>query len=310
MRWKAFAIQKQGRAGKSIVSENVELSGAKPPWIKAKAPAGENYAQVRALVNRLELHTVCQSAHCPNIGECWHARTATFMILGNTCTRNCRFCAVDSGCPAPVDPNEPERVAQAVGTLGLRHAVITSVTRDDLPDGGASIFAETIRAIRRLIPNCSVEVLIPDFAGSEEALRTVVDAQPDILNHNIETVARMYPLIRPQAVYERSLRLLGRAKEIDPVMQTKSGIMVGVGESVSEVLEAMKDLRAVGCGILTIGQYLRPSAEHAPIDRYYAPEEFDELRQAGLEMGFRHVESGPLVRSSYHAAEQARSAEM
>jgi len=228
------------------------------------------------------------------------------MILGNTCTRNCRFCAVDSGCPEPVDQNEPERVAEAVKILGLRHAVITSVTRDDIPDGGASIFAETIRAIRRLHPDCSVEVLIPDFAGSEESLRTVVEARPDILNHNIETVERMYRHIRPQAVYSRSLELLRRAKEMDTNILTKSGIMVGVGETVSEVVETMKDLRVVDCDILTIGQYLRPSAGHAPIDRYYTQDEFDALKKAGLELGFRHVESAPLVRSSYHAAEQMR----
>lgn len=280
------------------------LGGPKPPWIRAKAPAGENYSQVRALVDRMQLHTVCQSAHCPNIGECWHAKTATFMILGNTCTRNCRFCAVDSGCPEPVDQNEPERVAEAVKILELRHAVITSVTRDDVPDGGASIFAETIRAIRRLHPSCSIEVLIPDFAGAEESLRTVVEARPDILNHNIETVARMYQHIRPQAVYSQSLELLRRAKEMDSDILTKSGIMVGVGETVSEVVETMKDLRSIGCNILTIGQYLRPSVNHVPIDRYYTPDEFEYLKKTGLELGFRHVESAPLVRSSYHAAEQ------
>lgn len=281
----------------------------RPPWIKAKAPAGENYSEVRALVDRMGLHTVCQSAHCPNIGECWHARTATFMILGDICTRSCRFCAVGSGCPAPADADEPERVAGAVRTLGLRHAVITSVTRDDLEDGGAEIFAETIRAIRRHVPSCSIEVLVPDFAGSDEALSKVVIARPDILNHNLETVPRMYPFVRPQAVYERSLRMFSRAREMDPPMLTKSGLMVGVGEDIEEILQVMEDLRRVDCNILTIGQYLRPSAEHAPIVRYYAPEEFEELRTRGLEMGFRHVESGPLVRSSYHAAEQARSAE-
>lgn len=300
------SIITEGNTKRQLVKDQ-RLGGPKPPWIKAKAPAGENYSQVRALVDRMELHTVCQSAHCPNIGECWHAKTATFMILGNTCTRNCRFCAVDSGRPEPVDENEPERVGEAVRILGLRHAVITSVTRDDVPDGGASIFAETIRAIRRLHPGCSIEVLIPDFAGSEESLRTVVEAKPDILNHNIETVDRMYPHIRPQAIYKRSLELLSRSKEMDQTVLTKTGIMVGVGETIPEIVETMKDLREIDCNILTIGQYLRPSVNHVPIDRYYTPEEFEELKKTGLELGFRHVESAPLVRSSYHAAEQIAS---
>jgi lipoic acid synthetase len=225
------------------------------------------------------------------------------MILGNICTRNCRFCAVDSGKPEPVDHNEPERVAEGVKALGLRHAVITSVTRDDVPDGGASIFAKTILAIRRL-SDCSIEVLTPDFGGCEESIRTVVEAHPDIMNHNIETAARMYPLIRPQAIYQRSLDFLKFSKAIDPTVLTKTGLMVGVGETFDEVLETMRDLRAIDCDILTIGQYLRPSANHAPIDRYYTPEEFDQLRDVGLKMGFKHVESAPLVRSSYHAAEQ------
>lgn len=229
------------------------------------------------------------------------------MILGDVCTRGCRFCAVAGGCPEPVDPDEPERVARAVQTLGLRHAVITSVTRDDLPDGGATAFANTVRAIRSLVPDCSVETLVPDFRGSEQALAEVADARPDILNHNLETVPRMYPLIRPQAVYSRSLALLRRAKEIARGVVTKSGVMVGLGETASEVVQVMNDLRGVRCDILTIGQYLRPSVEHVPIDRYYTPEEFEELRKTGIQMGFRHVESGPLVRSSYHAAEQAES---
>jgi len=231
------------------------------------------------------------------------------MILGNTCTRNCRFCAVSSGCPDPVDIEEPERVARAVQALNLRHAVITSVTRDDLSDGGASIFADTILAIRRLLPGCSIEVLIPDLLGSKDALYKIVKARPEILNHNIETVSRMYPLIRPQAVYERSLELLRNAKQMDSTILTKSGIMVGVGESTEEVIQTMKDLRDVDCDILTIGQYLRPSKDHAPIDRYYTPEEFDDLQKTGIEMGFKHVESGPLVRSSYHAAEQVHGTE-
>lgn len=286
------------------MDENVEFGAPKPKWIKAKAPAGENYARVRALMDRLELNTVCQSAHCPNIGECWHASTATFMILGNTCTRSCRFCAVDSGCPALVDDEEPERVARAVQTLGLKHAVVTSVTRDDLADGGAGIFAQTILQIRNLTPTCSVEVLIPDLAGNWDALRIITDTRPDILNHNIETVPRLYGIIRPQAVYDRSIELLRRAKEMEPAMLTKSGIMVGVGESIPEVEQSMRDLQAVGCDILTIGQYLRPSINHAPIARYCTPEEFEHLKQSGLSMGFRHVESGPLVRSSYHASDQ------
>ena len=280
----------------------------RPAWIKAKAPAGENYSHVRALVDRMNLHTVCQSAHCPNIGECWHSRTATFMILGNVCTRSCRFCAIETGRPEVVDSQEPERVARAVAALGLRHAVITSVTRDDLDDGGAFIFAETIRRIRELVPECSIEVLIPDFNGSADALAEVVRARPDILNHNIETVPRLYPFIRPQAIYERSINLLRSTKKIALDMLTKSGIMVGVGEDTQEVLQTMNDLRAAGCDIMTIGQYLRPSAEHVPIARYYSPDEFEELRKTGLEMGFHHVESGPLVRSSYHAAEQVKSA--
>lgn len=276
----------------------------RPAWLKVRAPSGENYSRVRALVDKLELHTVCQSAHCPNMGECWHEKTATFMILGDVCTRSCSFCAVGTGCPSAVDAGEPERVARGVQTLGLRHAVITSVTRDDLADGGASVFADTIRAIRTTSPGCSVEVLIPDLQGCDESLSVVVAARPDILNHNVETVPRLYPQIRPQAIYERSLRLLERAKQMDETMLTKSGVMVGVGEAVSEIIQVMTDLRLVGCDILTIGQYLRPSQDHAPIDRYYTPEEFAELREAGLAMGFRHVESAPLVRSSYHAAKQ------
>lgn len=276
----------------------------RPAWLKVKAPSGENYSRVRALVDKLDLHTVCQSAHCPNMGECWHEKTATFMILGDVCTRSCSFCAVGTGCPPAVDADEPERVAMGVQTLGLKHAVITSVTRDDLNDGGASVFAATILAIKQASPGCSVEVLIPDLQGCDESLSVVVAARPDILNHNVETVPRLYPQIRPQAIYERSLRLLERAKQMDETMLTKSGVMVGVGEAVSEIAQVMTDLRLVGCDILTIGQYLRPSQDHAPIDRYYTPEEFAELKEAGLAMGFKHVESAPLVRSSYHAAKQ------
>jgi lipoic acid synthetase len=259
---------------------------------------------VRGLVERLRLHTVCQSARCPNIGECWSQRTATFMILGNTCTRNCRFCAVDCGKPAAPDPVEPERVASAAATLKLRHAVVTSVTRDDLPDGGAGVFAETIRAIHARVERCTVEVLIPDFRGSLEALKLVMSSRPEVLNHNVETVPRLYPLVRPQAVYERSIELLRRAKELAPKGLTKSGIMVGIGETSEEIVQVMQDLRHARCDILTIGQYLRPSTEHVPIERYYSPDEFAALRATGLAMGFSHVEAGPLVRSSYHAAGQ------
>jgi lipoic acid synthetase len=292
----------------------------RPAWIKAKAPSGANYEEVKSLVDSARLHTVCQSANCPNIGECWRARTATFMILGGVCTRNCRFCAVTHGKPAPVDDDEPRRVAEAVRQLKLKHAVITSVTRDDLPDGGAHVFAETIRLIRDLLPGCTVEVLIPDFRGDDGALRAVLDAQPDILNHNIETVERLYPQVRPQAAYSRSLDLLrdarGGGSPCPPPasprhgnrptrgIRTKSGLMVGLGENWDEVLQTMRDLREVGCDILTIGQYLAPSKGHAPITRYYTPDEFAELRRIGLAMGFGYVESGPLVRSSYHAAEQ------
>lgn len=278
----------------------------RPAWIRAKAPSGANYEEVRSLVESARLHTVCQSANCPNIGECWHARTATFMILGDICTRNCRFCAVSHGRPAPADEDEPRRVAEAVAYLKLKHAVITSVTRDDLPDGGAHIFAETIRLIREFVPSCSVEVLIPDFCGDYDALRTVIEARPDVLNHNIETVERLYPLVRPQAVYSRSLTLLRNCKSdaSDWHPKTKSGLMVGIGETWDEILETMNDLRNVGCDIITIGQYLAPSREHIPIAKYYSPEEFAQLKNIGLAMGFGYVESGPLVRSSYHAADQ------
>ena len=275
----------------------------KPDWIKAKAPAGEDYEELKRLVQSSRLHTVCQSANCPNIGECWRSRTATFMILGNICTRNCCFCAVEHGRPAGLDTDEPVRVAEAVAYLKLRHAVITSVTRDDLPDGGARIFADTITHIHDAVPGCSVEVLIPDFQGSRSALETVMDAKPEILNHNVETVERCYPSVRPQADYARSLELLETARRIDPDVRTKSGIMVGVGETWEEVIQTVSDLRRVGCDILTIGQYLAPSPDHAPISKYYTPDEFAQLKQIGLDTGLGHVESAPLVRSSYHAAD-------
>lgn len=280
------------------------MNRGRPKWIRAKAPAGPEYEEVRSLVESKRLHTVCQSANCPNIGECWRERTATFMILGDVCTRNCRFCAVKHGAPGVVDKDEAHRVAEAVVHLRLRHAVITSVTRDDLPDGGAAIFAETIRQIHQRLPGCSVEVLIPDFQGAESALTTVLDASPEILNHNIETVPRLYSQVRPQAVYARSLDLLHLAKEINPHVRTKSGLMVGLGEEWDEIVAAMRDLRLAGCDILTIGQYLSPSREHAPIARYYTPQEFAELKDVGLRLDFGYVESGPLVRSSYHAADQ------
>jgi len=276
----------------------------RPDWIKAKAPDGAEYRELKRLMESSKLHTVCQSAHCPNIGECWRARTATFMILGNTCTRNCRFCAVSTGKPDALDYDEPRRVAEAVAHLGLKHAVITSVTRDDLPDGGASIFSETIRLIHQSEHRTTVEVLIPDLQGNWDALSSIVQAQPEILNHNIETVGRCYPEVRPQAVYSRSLELLRQVKSMQPDMRTKSGLMVGVGETWDELVQTMRDLRSVGCDILTIGQYLAPSKDHHPIARYYTPEEFGELKRIGLEMGFSYVESAPLVRSSYHAAEQ------
>ncbi len=277
----------------------------KPPWIKARLPGGANYSEIRKLVDDGGLHTVCQSARCPNLGECWQERTATFMILGDVCTRNCGFCAVRSGAPGPVDPLEPRRVAEAVRALGLRYAVITSVTRDDLALGGAEVFAATVAAIRESVPGCDVEVLIPDFRGSEEALELVLDARPEVLNHNVETVPRLYEIVRPQADFERSMELLDRARRAGAV--TKSGLMVGIGEEMREVFEVMERLRAVDCRILTVGQYLSPSLDHLPVARYVEPAEFEEIRQEGLRLGFAYVESGPLVRSSYHAKRQAEA---
>jgi len=269
-----------------------------------RAPTGEAYRELKRLMRTQALHTVCEEAHCPNIGECWAHRTATFLILGDTCTRNCRFCNVATGRPAPPDPDEPERVAQAVQAMGLKHAVITSVDRDDLPDGGASVFAAVIRQIRALQPGCTVEVLIPDFRGRIEPLQAVMDERPDILNHNVETVPRLFRSIQPQCRYEWSQAVLRNAKALWPEATSKSGLMVGLGETVEEVLEVMRDLRDLDVDILTIGQYLQPTKEHAPIARYYTPEEFEMFRLRGEEMGFRWVESAPLVRSSYHAEEQ------
>ena len=273
-----------------------------PRWLKAKAPGSPNYIDLKRLVKDLKLHTVCESAHCPNIGECWGNRTATFMILGDVCTRSCGFCAIKTGRPQYLDQEEPQRVAAAIARLDLRHAVITSVNRDELPDGGADIFARTIQEVNRLCPSTSVEVLIPDFQGNWDALRTVLDAGPDILNHNIESVPRLYRLMRPQAKYERSLELLRRAAEAGAL--TKSGMMLGAGETREEIEQTVRDLADVDCAVLTLGQYLSPSADHVPVDRFVPPEEFDELRNFALGLGFRHVESGPLVRSSYHAEEQ------
>jgi len=280
----------------------------KPAWLKVSAPGGPNYIATRQLMRGLRLHTVCEEAHCPNIGECWEHRAATFMILGDVCTRNCAYCAVAHGTPAPLDLDEPVRLAEAVGRLELEHVVITSVDRDDLPNGGAELFAECIDAIRTRSPETSVEILIPDFKGSEIALRIVVDAKPDILNHNLETIARLYRLARPGGRYPRALELLRRAKQMDPGMLTKSGVICGLGEEWDELLGAMQDLRTQGVDILTLGQYLRPSPGHLPIARYYSPDEFAELKRIGLAMGYRHVESGPLVRSSYHAWEQVERA--
>ena len=281
------------------------LRQPKPSWLRAKAPVGEQFHHLKKLARGLNLHTVCESAQCPNIGECWNHRTATFMLLGELCTRRCGFCAVPKGKPGPLDWDEPRRVAEAVATLGLKHAVVTSVNRDDDNLGGARIFAETIRQIRRLLPGCRVEVLIPDFQGLDQALAIVLEARPDILNHNTETVPRLYRVARSGARYERTLGLLEKAKKFSPGMVTKSGVMVGLGETMSELLEVCRDLGSRGVDILTVGQYLRPSRDHLPIARFYTPDEFQYLKEEALRFGFRHVESGPMVRSSYHAHEQA-----
>jgi len=272
-----------------------------PEWIKVKAPSGQTFFETKRLVSDLRLHTVCEEAHCPNVGECWGHRTATFMLLGDVCTRNCGFCAVSHGRPQAVDPREPERVAEGVTRLGLRHVVVTSVDRDDLPDGGAGHFARTAQAIKARRPDCRVEVLVPDFKGDPSAVQTVVDAPIDIFNHNTESVPRLYKRVRPGAQYERSLALLRQAKERRPDVLTKTGLMLGLGEESDEVQAVFGDLQAAGCDILTLGQYLRPSAAHLPVERYLTPAEFTALRQDALRFGFRHVESGPLVRSSYHA---------
>jgi lipoyl synthase len=290
-----------GNTGPSSASSFRHL----PSWFKVEAKTGPDYLDIKLTVDRLKLHTICEEARCPNRWECWNARTATFLILGDICTRRCHYCSVETGRPAAVDHEEPQRVAEAVQALGLRHAVITSVNRDELTDGGATIFAETIRRTRRANPDCTIEVLIPDFEGNEAALGTVCEEKPDILNHNIETVPRLFPSIRPQGKYRRSLELLERAKQLG--MTTKSGLIIGMGETLDEIRGVLHDLRAVTCDIVTIGQYLQPTRHHLPVAHFYHPAEFALLKTQGIAMGFAHVESGPLVRSSYHAEQQAHS---
>jgi lipoic acid synthetase len=284
------------------------LPQRKPSWLKVKAPGGPNYMRLKQLMRELDLHSVCEEAHCPNVGECWEHGTATFMILGDVCTRNCAYCAVAHGRPPKYDIAEPHRVARAIAEMGLQHAVITSVDRDDLPDFGAWVFAETIRQIHERIPGCSVEVLVPDFQGNEDSIRTVLEAGPEIYNHNTETVPRLYKKARPGGRYARVMEIFRYAKRIAPEIPTKTGMILGMGETIEEVVAVMRDLREVDVDILTLGQYLRPSDAHIALDRYYTPEEFRKLYEIGMEMGFRHVESGPLVRSSYHAWEQVQAA--
>ena len=281
--------------------------GRRPEWLKARLPSGPDYQDLVGIMRTQTLHTVCEEARCPNIGECWGRRTATFLVLGNLCTRNCRYCAIAHGLPTELDLQEPERVSRAVQAMGLRHAVITSVNRDDLADGGAGIFAATIQKIHAYIPDCTVEVLIPDFKGDAAALQTTLEAGPEILGHNIESVPRVFRMVRHGGDYGRSLELLRLVKEWGYTSFTKSGVILGMGETRDELLQTMTDLRSVDCDILTLGQYLRPGADYHPIDRYYTPQEFAELKRVGLEMGFKYVESGPLVRSSYHADEQAQA---
>lgn len=279
--------------------------GRRPDWLRVRMPDSPGYREIKGLMRGHSLHTVCEEAMCPNIGECWGRGTATFLLMGDTCTRSCGFCKIKTGRPATLDEDEPRRVAETVAMMGLKHAVLTSVNRDELPDGGAHIFAEVIRLIHEMTPGCSVEVLIPDFQGNWDALQAVMDARPEILNHNTETVPRLYKRVRPQAKYPRSLELLRQARRMAPTGVTKTGIMVGLGENTDEIMQVMDDLRAVDVDILTVGQYLQPSRFHLPIDRYYTPYEFDQLREEGMARGFRWVESGPLVRSSYHADGQA-----
>jgi len=283
--------------------------GGKPEWLKVRAPGSENYLRLKGLMRTLGLHTVCEEANCPNIGECWHHGTATFMILGDTCTRSCGYCNVTHGAPKPPDTAEPVKIASAIHAMDLAYVVVTSVDRDDLPDGGASHFAQTIAETRTRTPSCRVEVLIPDFKGDEAALHTVLDARPDVLNHNIETVPRLYRTARPGGRYDRALQVLERTRAYAPAIPTKSGLMVGLGEGFDEVVATLRDLHAAGCRIVTIGQYLRPSLANLPMARYYAPSEFAELKRIGIEIGIGHIESGPLVRSSYHAHEQTAAYE-
>jgi lipoic acid synthetase len=289
------------------VKEIASTPPRRPDWIRVRAASGETYEWLRGLMRSKSLHTVCEEARCPNVGECWGAGTATFLMLGDVCTRSCGFCDIATGRPSPLDWSEPERVAQAVRSMNLRHAVITSVNRDERADGGAPIFAMVIRRIRELQPGCSIEVLVPDFKGSLDALRVVVEARPEIINHNVETVPRLFRKVQPQDRYEWAEATLSNAKRLDPEILTKSGIMVGLGETIDEVQATMRDLRRWGVEILTIGQYLQPSKRHVPIDRYYTPDEFADLKRYGMEIGFRWVESGPLVRSSYHAEQQVRA---
>ena len=284
------------------------LPERKPSWLKVKAPGGPNYLRLKHMMRELDLHSVCEEAHCPNVGECWEHGTATFMILGDVCTRNCAYCAVAHGRPPKYDISEPDRVAEAIAQMNLQHAVITSVDRDDLPDFGAFIFAETIRQIHARVPDCSVEVLVPDFQGNEDSIRAVLEAGPEIYNHNTETVPRLYKKARPGGRYLRVLEIFRAAKRIAPDIPTKTGMILGMGETIQEVIEVMKDLRTVDVDILTLGQYLRPSDSHIALDRYVTPDEFRELYEIGMSLGFRHVESGPLVRSSYHAWEQVQAA--
>ena len=288
----------------------IPMRARKPEWLKVRAPGGQNYLRLQKLMRDQGLHTVCEEAHCPNIGECWESGTATFMILGDVCTRACKYCAVAHGMPSELDLDEPRRVADSVVTMGLEHVVITSVNRDELSDGGASIYAETIRQIRMRVPGCSVEVLIPDLKGNEAALRTIVESKPDILAHNIDTVERLVRAVRPGARYWRSISFLGAVKRLDPTMLTKSAIILGMGETEDEILQSMMDLREAAVDILTLGQYLRPSENHIPLDRWVTPGEFARWKEIGeKELGFKHIEAGPLVRSSYHAKEQAREVE-
>jgi lipoic acid synthetase len=289
--------------------DNPQRAHPRPSWLRVRFLGGPNYQELKRIMRGLDLHTVCESARCPNMGECWEHRTATFMILGNICTRACGFCAVPSGKPlGPPEQDEPERVAEAVERMGLRYAVVTSVNRDDQQDGGSAIFARTITEIRKRVPGCRVEILIPDFRGDWKALETVMAAKPDVLNHNMETVPRLYRRVRKGAVYERSLELLRRAGEMAPGLSTKTGMMLGLGETREEILQAMQEIAAQGTHILTLGQYLQPTPEHLPIERYVRPDEFSEFKHLGEKMGFKHVEAGPLVRSSYHAFEQEEAA--